>query len=85
LPATIHNAYQGFLPTYIYDFQFNVNNQAAMAPSLFALGPAIMLLSLAFMAVVVGYSAWSWRVALAERRRDLLAAEREPSHAAAAD
>ena len=34
------------------------------------LNTAIMLLSLTFMAVVVGYSAWSWRIALAERRRD---------------
>jgi hypothetical protein len=37
-----------------------------------------MLLSLTFMAVVVAYSAWSWRIALAERRRDHLAAQREP-------
>jgi hypothetical protein len=78
LPENLHNAYQGFLPTYIYDFQFAVNNQAAAAPSLFAIGPAIMLASLAFMAVVVGYSAWSWRIALAERRRDLLAAQADP-------
>ncbi|HXG25896.1 MAG TPA: phospholipid carrier-dependent glycosyltransferase [Candidatus Binatia bacterium] len=82
LPADQHNAYQGFLPTYIYDFQFAVNNKAAAAPALLAPGPAIMLVSLAFMAIVVGYSAWSWRVALAERRRDLLAAQaaarREP-------
>jgi hypothetical protein len=35
----------------------------------------VMLLSLVFTAVVVGYSAWSWRIALAERKRDQLAAE----------
>jgi predicted membrane-bound dolichyl-phosphate-mannose-protein mannosyltransferase len=75
LPAAIHNAYQGLLPTYLYPFQFWVlqGNRPA-APPLFAVGPAIMLASLAFMAVVVGYSAWSWRVALAERKRDQLAA-----------
>jgi hypothetical protein len=78
LPQNVHNAYQGFLPTYLYPFQFNVSNQAASAPSLLAIGPAIMLLSLTFMAVVVAYSAWSWRIALAERRRDHLAAQREP-------
>ena len=37
-----------------------------------------MLASLTFMAVVVGYSAWSWRVALAERRRDELAGDDLP-------
>jgi hypothetical protein len=75
LPAAIHNAYQGFLPTYLYPFQFWVLQGARpQAPPLFALGPAIMLLSLAFMAIVVGYSAWSWRIALAERKRDAAAA-----------
>jgi hypothetical protein len=71
LPQALHNAYQGFLPTYLYPFQFWVlQGTRAAAPPLFAVGPAIMLLSLTFMAVVVGYSAWSWRVALAERKRD---------------
>jgi len=78
LPADIHNAYQGFLPTYLYPFQFAVSNSGAAAPALFAIGPAIMLVSLLFMSVVVAYSAWSWRVALAERRRDRLAARPEP-------
>jgi hypothetical protein len=75
LPAAIHNAYQGFLPTYLYPFQFSVSNaDRGAAPSLFAIGPAVMLLALVFMAVVIAYSAWSWRIALAERRRDRLAA-----------
>jgi Gpi18-like mannosyltransferase len=73
LPAAQHNAYQGFLPTYLYPFQFWVATQRPASPSLLALGPAVMLLALAFTAIVVGYSAWSWRIALAERRRDLLA------------
>ncbi|HEY4227611.1 MAG TPA: phospholipid carrier-dependent glycosyltransferase [Candidatus Limnocylindrales bacterium] len=74
LPAAIHNAYQGFLPTYLYPFQFWVlQGTRTPAPSLFAPWPALMLASLTFMSVVVGYSAWSWRVALAERRLDRLA------------
>ncbi|HUQ44531.1 MAG TPA: phospholipid carrier-dependent glycosyltransferase [Candidatus Limnocylindria bacterium] len=77
LPAAIHNAYQGFLPTYLYPFQFSVTNVRGN-PQLLSLGPAIMLLAIAFMAIVIGYSAWSWRVALAERRRDLLAEPVEP-------
>jgi Gpi18-like mannosyltransferase len=85
LPADIHNAYQGFLPTYLYPFQFSVSNSGAAAPSLFDSGPAIMLLSLLFMVIVVAYSTWSWRVALAERRRDELARGAAPPHGAAAD
>ncbi len=79
LPVALHNAYQGFLPTYLYPFQFWVaTTPRPEPPSLFALGPAIMFLSLGFTAIVVGYSAWSWRIALAERRRDRLAASDEP-------
>jgi Gpi18-like mannosyltransferase len=75
LPVAVHNAYQGFLPTYLYPFQFWVlQGTRPTAPPLFAIGPAIMLVSLTFMAVVVGYSAWSWRIALAERKRDEAAA-----------
>jgi hypothetical protein len=78
LPQDVHNAYQGFLPTYLYPFQFAVNNKASTAPSLFTIGPAIMLGALIFMATVVAYSTWSWRVALAERRRDELARREAP-------
>jgi hypothetical protein len=86
LPAAIHNAYQGFLPTYLYPFQFSVSNTGGASPELLAIGPAIMLVSLLFMCVVVAYSAWSWRVAVAERRRDLLAARgRPPNWAAGAE
>ena len=86
LPTAIHNAYQGFLPTYLYPFQFWVlQGDRPEAPPLFAIGPAIMLAALTFMAVVVGYSAWSWRVALAERRRDELASHDDARRWAGAD
>ena len=85
LPSALHNAYQGFLPTYLYPFQFWVlQGNRAPAPPLFARDPALMLLALTFMALVVAYSAWSWRVALAERRRDLLAAPDDGRSAAGA-
>jgi hypothetical protein len=78
LPAAVHNAYQGFLPTYLYPFQFWVlQGTRPTAPPLFDVGPAIMLVALTFMAIVVGYSAWSWRIALAERKRDEAAARRD--------
>jgi hypothetical protein len=71
LPANIHNAYQGVLPTYLYPFQFPVSTQARAAtpPPLLAPGPIALLISLSAVAVAVGYSAWSWKIALAERRR----------------
>jgi hypothetical protein len=86
LPVALHNAYQGFLPTYLYPFQFWVLvGERPVAPSLFAIGPAIMLLSLTVMAVVVGYSAWSWRIALAERRREELRSRDDATGWAGAD
>ncbi|HET7030424.1 MAG TPA: phospholipid carrier-dependent glycosyltransferase [Candidatus Limnocylindrales bacterium] len=68
LPTAIANVYQGVLPTYLYYFQFPVNNSAAKVPiELFSATPAILLGSVVFLAAVVGYSAWVWRLAVAER------------------
>jgi hypothetical protein len=79
LPAAIHNAYQGFLPTYLYPFQFWVlQGTRATAPPLIDFWPGVMLASLMFMSIVVAYSAWSWRIALAERRRAALTAPEDP-------
>jgi len=71
LPTAIANVYQGVLPTYLYAFQFPVNNVAANVP-IHLLGPVPLLLagSMVFLSVVVAYSAWVWRLALAERRAD---------------
>jgi cytochrome bd-type quinol oxidase subunit 2 len=77
MPSTIYNAYQGFLPTYLYPFQFPVNTDPVPAkmpsvfsadPNLFNLPPALVLGGvLAIACLVVAYSAWSWRVVLAAR------------------
>jgi hypothetical protein len=71
LPTSIANVYQGVLPTYLYAFQFPVNTVARNAP-VQLLGPVPLLLaaSVTFLAVVTAYSAWVWRLALAERRAD---------------
>jgi len=70
LPSAIANAYQGLLPTYVYPFQFPVNTveRTGNGPPLLALAPALLLAALTFTCVVVAYSAWVWRVTLAERR-----------------
>jgi Gpi18-like mannosyltransferase len=69
LPAPIVNMYQGILPTYVYPFQFPVStvDRNVAGPSLLALGPAMLLAALTVASAVVAYSAWVWRIALAER------------------
>ncbi|HET7471679.1 MAG TPA: phospholipid carrier-dependent glycosyltransferase [Candidatus Limnocylindrales bacterium] len=68
LPTAIANVYQGLLPSYLYAFQFPVNNVASKVPiQLFSATPLVLGASVVFLAVVVGYSAWVWRLALAER------------------
>ncbi|MBI3747070.1 MAG: hypothetical protein HY264_11220 [Chloroflexi bacterium] len=69
LPQAISNAYQGFLPTYVYPFQFPVStvNRSVAGPSLFAFQPALLLLAVTGVSLIVGYAAWVWRIALAEQ------------------
>ncbi len=67
LPAAIVNAYQGILPTYLYAFQFPVSTVARGADTpLFT--PTFVLLTgaLVVTCLVVAYSAWAWRLALAD-------------------
>ncbi len=69
LPSTVFNAYQGLLPTYLYPFQFPVNTDPPPPPSpLLAPVPALLFAGLTVACLVVAYSAWSWRIVLAERR-----------------
>jgi hypothetical protein len=70
LPSGLANIYQGLLPSYLYPFQFWVNTTPRADVALFAPWPAFLLVGIAVIAVAVAYSAWTWRVARAERRRD---------------
>jgi dolichyl-phosphate-mannose--protein O-mannosyl transferase len=72
LPSELFNAYQGILPTWLYVFQFPVNTDPPVYVKLLDWWPAILFAALLVTAAIVGYSAWSWRIALAER-----AAERD--------
>ena len=68
LPAAVVNAYQGLLPTYLYPFQFPVNTDPVIQGLKLLDGPPILLLVfLVVTCLVVGYSAWTWRISLAER------------------
>jgi hypothetical protein len=66
LPSTVVNAYQGFLPTYLYAFQFPVNTAARQAAPLLSPIPVALTLALGVTCLVVAYSASVWRLALAE-------------------
>jgi len=69
LPSALSNAYQGFLPTYVFPFQFPVSkiDRSIPGPSLLDAGPALLLVTLVGVCLTVGYAAWVWRITLAER------------------
>ncbi len=69
LPSSMVNAYQGLLPTYLYDFQFPVSTIARSSTTNFATPVmAVLVLGLLVTCLVVAYSAWTWRLAAVERR-----------------
>jgi hypothetical protein len=71
LPTVIVNAYQGILPTYLYPFQFAVNTDAAAElPPLLSWEVLVLGLAIAMTTAVVAYSAWVWRLSLAEAGAD---------------
>jgi hypothetical protein len=71
LPTAIANVYQGVLPSYLYAFQFPVNNSSASVPiHLFGPVPLMLGAAMVFLCLVVAYSVWVWRLALVEQRAD---------------
>ncbi len=68
LPSTVVNAYQGFLPTYLYAFQFPVNTTPRPAVSLVSLELLLLTVAIAATCLIVAYSASVWRLVLAESR-----------------
>jgi hypothetical protein len=68
LPSTVVNAFQGFLPTYLYAFQFPVNTTPRPATPLLSPIPIALTLAIGVTCLVVAYSASVWRLAIAESR-----------------
>ena len=67
MPSTLVNFYQGILPTYLYAFQFTVNQKDRSGAISFSdVRFLVLVLFLAVAAAVVAYSSWAWRQALAE-------------------
>lgn len=76
LPSAVVNAYQGILPTYLYAFQFPVSTaERNLATPLLSPTLAILTVAIAVSCLVVAYSAWLWRITLA----DSAAASGDPS------
>jgi 4-amino-4-deoxy-L-arabinose transferase-like glycosyltransferase len=67
LPNAIYNWYQGLLPTWLYPFQFPVNTDPAVNVPLLGPWPLLLFVAVMLAAAFVAYSAWVWRLALAER------------------
>ena len=70
LPNGIFNWYQGLLPTWLYPFQFAVNTDPPFTVSFASPWPLLLFVAVLVSAVIVAYSAWVWRIAIAERRAD---------------
>jgi hypothetical protein len=68
LPSAVVAAYQGILPTYLYAFQFPVSTVTRNTDTpLFTPMLAVLLIALTVTCLVVAYSAWAWRLTLADR------------------
>jgi hypothetical protein len=71
LPGVLANAYQGILPTWVYAFQFpKLRESVATGVKLIDTIPAILAVALTMLCIVLAYSAWVWRIAIAEREAD---------------
>ena len=69
LPSAVVNAYQGILPTYLYAFQFPVSTVTATSTRRCSRRRWRSCCSRSTVTcLVVAYSAWVWRLALAESR-----------------
>jgi hypothetical protein len=71
LPTVVANAYQGLLPTYPYPFQFP-SNRAEVVKDVRLLDPVALVLAgaVVLLCLVLAYSAWVWRIAIAEREAE---------------
>jgi hypothetical protein len=71
LPAALVNAYQGIIPTYLYAFQFPVSKvDRSVAIPILTPTLALLLVALTVTCLVVAYSAWVWRLSLADTGSD---------------
>jgi hypothetical protein len=79
LPGIIVNAYQGLVPTWIYDFQFAVNLDPPSNTTVLGRESLLLVAMIGIAAVAVMYATWSWRIELAARRASRDDTDQTPS------
>ena len=62
MPDTIVSVYQGLLPTWLYGFEFSVNQQVSTPVGLVSANSLVLVAATLFVAGVVAYLAWRQRV-----------------------
>ena len=67
MPSAIVNVYQGLLPTWLYGFEFSVNQQVATQVSLVSPDTAGMAVATLIVAAMAAYLAWRQRVGYGPR------------------
>jgi hypothetical protein len=76
MPANIVSAYNGFLPTWLYGFQFSVNQQQSPSVSLFSMDTVVMSGAVLILAAVpAAYLGWVKRVVNGYTRHRLIAGD----------
>jgi hypothetical protein len=73
MPASLAPVYNGMLPTWLYGFQFAVNQQESQSVALVGLNTGAVTFAVMCAAVLAGYAAWVHRVVLGYRRHLLVA------------
>jgi hypothetical protein len=68
MPNSIVSAYNGFIPTWMYGFEFAVDLQPAAAVHVTSVGTLSAVIAALFVAVAIGYWAWVQRVLVGYRR-----------------
>jgi Gpi18-like mannosyltransferase len=72
MPDNLVSVYNGFLPTWLYGFQFSVNMQPAVSVPPTSSNGLLLAGFVLLMALVVGYAAWTRRVVEGYRRHLLV-------------
>jgi hypothetical protein len=68
MPGNLTSSYNGFLPTWLYGFQFSVNQQISQSTPFTSQAGLLLSLFVTGMAALIAYAAWVRRVVVGYRR-----------------
>jgi hypothetical protein len=72
MPNNIVSAYNGFIPTWLYGFQFAVDQQQGVPVKLISTETVTLSIAVLATVMLVGYAVWVRRVVIGYRRHQLL-------------